>query len=219
MEDSWQLTPLTMSCSSSSSSKHRNNCSALLPEYSSYLQLTPQRFGDSPKQLQQEEHYYEMQRKMMESDEPQKTMHHFFDEWSPKDNRESWLDLDDKSSNNNNNGSVSSATQLSMSIPNSSQHDFSSIFSSNKHNQNWFHLEILRGVRRKTFALYVGFMTQLLPKCITNKFLSVCWFDFLCDPPSWGFSEFWLMSKNVLKWEKYATVVVCMRWSGGVTYW
>lgn len=136
MEDSWQLTPLTMSCSSSSSSKHRNNCSALLPEYSSYLQLTPQRFGDSPKQLQQEEHYYEMQRKMMERDEPQKTMHHFFDEWSPKDNRESWLDLDDKSSNNNNNGSVSSATQLSMSIPNSSQHDFSSIFSSNKHNQN-----------------------------------------------------------------------------------
>ncbi|XP_022154687.1 growth-regulating factor 5-like isoform X2 [Momordica charantia] len=127
LEDSWQLTPLTMSCSSSSS-RHKN-CSALQGDYSSYLQL--QSFGDSPKQLKQEEHYYEMQNKMGR-EEPQKIMHHFFDEWSPKD-RESWLDLDDKSSNT---GSVS-ATRLSMSISNNSlQHDFSSIFNSNKHNEN-----------------------------------------------------------------------------------
>ncbi|XP_038889132.1 growth-regulating factor 6-like isoform X2 [Benincasa hispida] len=115
MEDPWQLTPLTMSCSSSSS-RYKNG-SALQGDYSSYLQL--QSFGK----------YNEMQSKM-ERDEPQKTMHHFFDEWSPKESdRESWVDLDDKSSNT---GSVC-ATRLSMSIPN---HDFSSIFTSNKHNEN-----------------------------------------------------------------------------------
>lgn len=114
MEDSWQLTPLTMS-SSSSSSRYKNG-SALEGDYSSYLQL--QSFGK----------YNEMQSKM-EREEPQKIMHHFFDEWSAKD-RESWVDLDDKSSNNT--GAVS-ATRLSMSIPN---HDFSSIFTSNKHNEN-----------------------------------------------------------------------------------
>ncbi|CAK9326740.1 unnamed protein product [Citrullus colocynthis] len=114
MEDSWQLTPLTMS-SSSSSSRYKNG-SALEGDYSSYLQL--QSFGK----------YNEMQSKM-EREEPQKVMHHFFDEWSAKD-RESWVDLDDKSSNNT--GAVS-ATRLSMSIPNN---DFSSIFTSNKHNEN-----------------------------------------------------------------------------------
>ncbi|XP_023546921.1 growth-regulating factor 5-like isoform X3 [Cucurbita pepo subsp. pepo] len=132
MEDPWQLTPLTMSCSSSSP-RHKN-CSALQGDYSSYLQL--QSFGGSPKQVKQDEHYYavgkynEMQSKM-DREKPEKTMHHFFGEWSPKD-RESWVDLDDKSSNT---GAVSE-TRLSMSILNSSQHDFSSIFSSNKHNEN-----------------------------------------------------------------------------------
>lgn len=132
MEDPWQLTPLTMSCSSSSP-RHKN-CSALQGDYSSYLQL--QSFGGSPKQVKQDEHYYavgkynEMQSKM-DREKPEKTMHHFFGEWSPED-RESWVDLDDKSSNT---GAVSE-TRLSMSILNSSQHDFSSIFSSNKHNEN-----------------------------------------------------------------------------------
>ncbi|KAL0552918.1 hypothetical protein IC582_012052 [Cucumis melo] len=113
MDDSWQLTPLTMSCSSSSS--RYKNCSALQGDYSSYLQL--QSFGK----------YNEMQSKMDRDQEPQKTVHHFFDEWSPK-HRESWDDLDDKSSNT---GSVS-ATRLSMSIPNTD----SFIFSSNKRNEN-----------------------------------------------------------------------------------
>ncbi|KAH9801939.1 Growth-regulating factor 6 [Citrus sinensis] len=53
---------------------------------------------------------------------PQKTVHRFFDEWPPK-SRDSWLDLDDKSSKN---ASLSTAS-LSISIP--SSHDFP-IFSS-----------------------------------------------------------------------------------------
>ncbi|KAL9440953.1 hypothetical protein AB3S75_019600 [Citrus x aurantiifolia] len=53
---------------------------------------------------------------------PQKTVHRFFDEWPPK-SRDSWLDLDDKSSKN----ASLSTTSLSISIP--SSHDFP-IFSS-----------------------------------------------------------------------------------------
>lgn len=200
LEDSWQLTPLTMSCSSSSS-RHKN-CSALQGDYSSYLQL--QSFGDSPKQLKQEEHYYEMQNKMGR-EEPQKIMHHFFDEWSPKD-RESWLDLDDKSSNT---GSVS-ATRLSMSISNNSlQHDFSSIFNSNKHNENW--IGVLRSwFLHLAFALYLGSMTQVLPKCITNKLVCLI-LVYLTTPHPGGVCDLWVMSKNVLKREKW-NATVCMRW-------
>ncbi|KAG7021343.1 Growth-regulating factor 5, partial [Cucurbita argyrosperma subsp. argyrosperma] len=85
MEDSWELSPLTMSCSSSSF-RHKN-CSPLQGGDYSYK-------------------------------EPEKGMHHFLDEWSPKDT-ESWVDLN--------------TTRLSISIPNSSQHEFRS---NNKHNQN-----------------------------------------------------------------------------------
>ncbi|KAL5768538.1 hypothetical protein ACOSP7_015083 [Xanthoceras sorbifolium] len=127
MDDSWQLTPLTMSSSSSSSSKQRS-CSGLQNDYS-YLQLqslndhTPKR----QQQQKQDQHFCVLGSEIkMDKDQeegPQKTVHRFFDEWPPK-TRESWLDLDDKSSNS---ASVST-TRLSISIP-SSAHDFP-IFSS-----------------------------------------------------------------------------------------
>ncbi|XP_044463551.1 growth-regulating factor 1-like isoform X2 [Mangifera indica] len=101
LDDSWQLTPLTMSSSSSSSSSKQRGCSGLQNDYS-YLQL--QSLSDhTPKQ--------------QEHEGPQKTVHRFFDEWPPK-TRDSWLDLDDKSSNS---ASVST-TRLSISIP--SAYDF-----------------------------------------------------------------------------------------------
>ncbi|KAA3490043.1 growth-regulating factor 1-like isoform X1 [Gossypium australe] len=129
VDDSWQLAPLTMS---SSSSKQRN-CSGLQSEYS-YLQL--QSLTDhNPKQNKQDadEHSYikyEMTDEL-EKGEPQKTVHRFFDEWPPK-HRDSWLDLDDKSSNS----SSVSTTRLSISIP-STSHDFP-IFNSRAHNGNLF---------------------------------------------------------------------------------
>ncbi|XVE70700.1 hypothetical protein DITRI_Ditri10aG0091800 [Diplodiscus trichospermus] len=83
VDDSWQLTPLTMS---SSSSKQRS-CSALQSEYS-YLQLTDH---NSKENKQNDEHCYvlgsdfkcEMPIKL-EKGEPQKTVYRFFDEWPPK---------------------------------------------------------------------------------------------------------------------------------------
>ncbi|XP_050262237.1 growth-regulating factor 1-like isoform X2 [Quercus robur] len=130
MDDPWQLTPLTMS---TSSSKQRS-CSGLQnqSDYSSYLQL--QSLSDSTtKQSEEDQHFFVLGSdiKLMEKEQPQpqKTIHHFFDEWPPKE-RDSWVDqLDDKSSNS----SSVSTTRLSISIPNSSHHDFP-IFSSRTHN-------------------------------------------------------------------------------------
>ncbi|XP_030944041.1 growth-regulating factor 1-like isoform X2 [Quercus lobata] len=130
MDDPWQLTPLTMS---TSSSKQRS-CSGLQnqSDYSSYLQL--QSLSDSTtKQSEGDQHFFVLGSdiKLMEKEQPQpqKTIHHFFDEWPPKE-RDSWVDqLDDKSSNS----SSVSTTRLSISIPNSSHHDFP-IFSSRTHN-------------------------------------------------------------------------------------
>lgn len=134
MDDPWQLTPLTMS---TSSSKQRS-CSGLQnqSDYSSYLQL--QSLSDSTtKQSEEDQHFFVLGSdiKLMEKEQPQpqpqKTIHHFFDEWPPKE-RDSWVDqLDDKSSNS----SSVSTTRLSISIPNSSHHDFP-IFSSRTHNGN-----------------------------------------------------------------------------------
>ncbi|RDX68570.1 Growth-regulating factor 3, partial [Mucuna pruriens] len=109
MEDSWQLTPLTISSSSSSKERNENN------EYS-YLQLQSLGsnkgcYGDIK---------CETLRKQLGKEEPQKTIHRFFDEWPPK-SRGSWLDLDDKSS----------TTQLSISIPTSS-HDFTTFSSTSQ---------------------------------------------------------------------------------------
>ncbi|XP_030491328.2 growth-regulating factor 1 isoform X2 [Cannabis sativa] len=105
MDESWQLTPLTMSCSSSSSKQR--SCSGLQSEHS-YLQL-------------QSSNHCDLRRndvKMERKEATQKTIH-FIDEWPVKEKDSSWLELDDKSSNS---GSVST-TQLSISIPTSS-YDF-----------------------------------------------------------------------------------------------
>ncbi|XP_024637390.1 growth-regulating factor 1 isoform X2 [Medicago truncatula] len=118
MDDSWQLTPLTIS---SSSSFKQRNCSGLSNdnEYS-YLQL-----DNNSKQPQQDQGCYisGSEETFMKhgKEEPQKIFHRFFDEWPPKSSRNSWLDLDDKSS----------TTQLSISIPTSS-HDFTTFSSTNQ---------------------------------------------------------------------------------------
>ncbi|XP_068463762.1 growth-regulating factor 5-like isoform X1 [Phaseolus vulgaris] len=123
MEDSWQLTPLTIS---SSSSKQRS-CSGLSNDNNEYSYLQLQSLsGNNSKQPQQDQGCYisgagsdikcETFMKLGK-EEPQKTVHRFFDEWPPK-SRGSWLDLDDKSS----------TTQLSISIPTSS-HDFATFSS------------------------------------------------------------------------------------------
>ncbi|KAA8534781.1 hypothetical protein F0562_029777 [Nyssa sinensis] len=120
MDESWQLTPLTMS-SSLTHFKQRTGSGY------SYLQIQD-RAADTSKQEKQDQHCYafggnvkcEMPFKIeRDHDEvPQKVMHHFFDEWPPR-NKDSWLDSDNKSSNH----ATASSTQLSISIPNSS-HDF-----------------------------------------------------------------------------------------------
>ncbi|KAF5726097.1 hypothetical protein HS088_TW23G00838 [Tripterygium wilfordii] len=104
MDDSWQLTPLTIS---SSSSKQRNDYSYLQLQSS----LTAHQKQDQHNYLLGSEMALKLEREE-EEEEPQKTMHHFFDEL-PHNHRNSWLDLDhDKSS--------ISTTRLSISIPSSS---------------------------------------------------------------------------------------------------
>jgi len=119
MDDSWQLTPLTMS-SSSSSNKQRSSF-GLSNDYSC-LQLQ----SHSKQQEQQDQGgcYMLGGGGHLGKEEPQKTVHRFFDEWPHKGRQGSWLDLDDKSS----------TTQLSISIPTSS-HDFPA-FSSRTHRGN-----------------------------------------------------------------------------------
>ncbi|CAL0320266.1 unnamed protein product [Lupinus luteus] len=119
MDDSWQLTPLAMS--SSSSSKQRS-CTGLSNDYP-YLQL--QSLSDHSKQLEDQDHGCYNILGSSASDiehEPRKTVHRFFDEWPHKSSRGSWLDLDDKSS----------TTQLSISIP-TSAHDFPTFSSRTQH--------------------------------------------------------------------------------------
>ncbi|XP_022754155.1 growth-regulating factor 1-like [Durio zibethinus] len=126
VDDSWQLTPLTMS---SSSSKQRS-CTGLQSEYS-YLQLQSLTDHNSKQNKLDDKHYcYVLGSDIkckLEKGEPQKTVHRLFDEWPPK-HRDSWLDLDDKSSNS----SSVSTTRLSISIPSTSD-DFP-IFNSRAHN-------------------------------------------------------------------------------------
>lgn len=109
-DSSWHLEPLTIG----GSTLKQRTCSGLQSGYS-YLQLTP-------KEKQDQQHYYalddDLPLKMDRDDEPQKVMHHFFDEW-PK-TKDSWLETEDKLSNH---GQVST-TQLSISMPKSSHHDF-----------------------------------------------------------------------------------------------
>ncbi|XP_050215422.1 growth-regulating factor 1-like [Mercurialis annua] len=127
LNDPWQFTPLTMSSSSSSSSS--NQRSFLNNEYS-YLQLHSLNDQEiAPKHEKQYNHHQQsyflgMKNEREQHGEPQKTVHRFFDEL-PHKNKDSWLDLDDKTS-------TSSTTRLSISIP-SSSHEFP-IFNSRTHN-------------------------------------------------------------------------------------
>ncbi|KAL1326076.1 hypothetical protein AAHE18_13G202800 [Arachis hypogaea] len=96
MDDSWQLTPLTISTSSSSSSTKQRSCTSLSnnSDYS-YLQL--ESLNERSKNQEQDQ---------------KTTVHSFFDEWPHKGRG---FDSDDK---------CSSTTKLSISIPSTSFHDF-----------------------------------------------------------------------------------------------
>ncbi|KAI4377472.1 hypothetical protein MLD38_015090 [Melastoma candidum] len=109
MDDSWQLTPLTIS-SSSSSSKQSSG-------YSSYLQLHSQSKQEEMNHDDKNNNGGEHKARH------QKTIHRFFDEGPPAKGRDlSWIDMDDKSS----------TTKLSISMPSSSYSEFS-IFGSRRH--------------------------------------------------------------------------------------
>lgn len=97
--DNWQLSPLTMS--SSSPMKQRTNYSPSQSTGHSYLQLQSLNDGQ----------YYYHNDVDKQDHQPKKVMHHFFDEWPHKDNKNSWLDSDDKFSK----------TQLSISVPSPSK--------------------------------------------------------------------------------------------------
>lgn len=140
LHDSWQLTM-------GSPLKHRSYSGAH-SGHSSYLQLN----DSSRRQKQDHHHYYAlgcddlkndvhvplttmMERGEDHHQQPKKVMHHFFDEWPPKD-KDSWIDADDNDNDNNNNSNIklgrnhqhhhqapASKIQLSISMPNTS-HDF-----------------------------------------------------------------------------------------------
>ncbi|XP_019464484.1 PREDICTED: growth-regulating factor 6-like isoform X3 [Lupinus angustifolius] len=124
IDDSWNLTPLSINSPSSSKQRNFSGLTNNDNEYS-YLQL--QSLSDNSKQQpKQDQGFYndikcEKFMKLGDKEEPpqQKTVHRFFDEWPPK-SRGTWLDLDDKSS----------TTQLSISIPTS--HDFGTFSSRNQ---------------------------------------------------------------------------------------
>lgn len=120
-DSSWHLTPLTMGSplghlkqrSYSGSSGHSYN-----------LQL--QSLNDSSRLQKQGQQYYQdnmMLSTVDRDDQPKKVMHHFFDEWPPKD-KDSWLETHDHDKlSSHHHVPVSSKIQLSISMPNSS-HDF-----------------------------------------------------------------------------------------------
>ncbi|KAJ8750867.1 hypothetical protein K2173_016048 [Erythroxylum novogranatense] len=121
LDDAWQLTPLTMSSSSSCYSSKQRNLSSYQNECS-YLQLQSLSDRDTPKQENQHQRNYlkgsdiTCQAPMINEreEQQQKIVHRFFDEWPPK-SKSPWLDFDDKSS--------ITKTRLSISIP-SSSHEF-----------------------------------------------------------------------------------------------
>ncbi|KAK6944756.1 WRC domain [Dillenia turbinata] len=107
-DDHWQITPLTMSSTSLASSKQSPGSASLQSGYS-HLQL---------KQSKGSHHChvvggdFKVPVKDERDDEPHRTVHHFFDDGWPPKSRDSWLGSDDKS--------LSTTTQLSISIPNTS---------------------------------------------------------------------------------------------------
>eukprot|EP00261_Vitis_vinifera_P023983 XP_010656126.2 PREDICTED: growth-regulating factor 1 isoform X2 [Vitis vinifera] len=128
MDDPWRLTPLKMNSSPLDHSKQRS-CSVLQSDYSC-LQL--QSLSDTSNQ-KQDQHFYvlgsNLKYEKHEREEPEKTVHRFFDEWPPK-SRDPWPDSEDKSPRD----ALVSTTQLSISMPNSS-FDFS-ISNSRPHNDD-----------------------------------------------------------------------------------
>ncbi|KAL7598358.1 hypothetical protein Lser_V15G25501 [Lactuca serriola] len=100
--DSWQLEPLAMNNPNSSLAHLKQQTSFSDYHQNGYLQYQHEQHQDQGS-------YYNHQigLKIARKDEPQKVMHHFFDEWPPNDE----------------NNQDSSTTQLSISIP-SSAHDF-----------------------------------------------------------------------------------------------
>ncbi|KAL6974604.1 hypothetical protein U1Q18_028787 [Sarracenia purpurea var. burkii] len=111
MDDPLEMTPLTMGVSSLAHLKQRT-CSALQTVYPLLQPTHDQYFHVLGSDIKGE-----MPLKTEKDEEPQKRMHHFLDE-CPK-NRDPWLDSEDKSSSY----VPISATQLSISTPNSS-YDF-----------------------------------------------------------------------------------------------
>ncbi|KAM3377220.1 growth-regulating factor 1-like isoform X1 [Capsicum galapagoense] len=121
VDDTWQLSALTMSSSPMCHLKQRTyspSQSTTGHSAASYLQLQSFNNDSSILQQQQRQYYHDLPMKIETEDhQPKKVMHHFFDEWPPKDNKDSWLDSDDKFLG-------LSKTQLSISIPNPSQDFF-----------------------------------------------------------------------------------------------
>ncbi|CAM8966907.1 unnamed protein product [Rhodiola kirilowii] len=118
MEDSWQLTPLTMSSS-------RNSYP--------YLQQIQVQDSSSSKLEQSHHQMYESSEYEQMSRHGEPTVYRFLEERPPenKDTSSSWLNLDDKSTS-------SSTTQLSMSIPASTSHHVFPIFNSRPQHDEQF---------------------------------------------------------------------------------
>ncbi|KAL0374555.1 UNVERIFIED_CONTAM: Growth-regulating factor 1, partial [Sesamum radiatum] len=108
---SWKLAPLTMGSSSLPQMKNNAN-------YSSDFQ-NGQKIQSLNSQQKHHDHYYystcDMALNLERDDQPKKVMHHFLDEWPPRD-KDSWLTSEDKTPTHK-------GTQLSISTPNS-LHDF-----------------------------------------------------------------------------------------------
>ncbi|GAB4838025.1 hypothetical protein Ancab_027552 [Ancistrocladus abbreviatus] len=121
MDDAWQLNPVKMGSDNALNQPKQSGCSGLPSGYP-YLELKSET-SKHEKQNQQchvwgRDFNCELSMKVERENEPQKTIHHFFDEWPPK-GRDSCRDS-------------SSTTQLSISIPASSRDFFLS--DSRKHN-------------------------------------------------------------------------------------
>ncbi|GMH04108.1 hypothetical protein Nepgr_005947 [Nepenthes gracilis] len=111
MDEAWQLNHFKLGGGTSLNQPKNNICPDLQSGYP-YLELK----SETSKQEKQSQQCYvwgrdfncDLSMKLERENEPQKTIHHFFDEWPPK-GRDSWHD--------------SSTTQLSISTPIPS-HDF-----------------------------------------------------------------------------------------------
>ncbi|XP_024980214.1 growth-regulating factor 1-like [Cynara cardunculus var. scolymus] len=99
MADSWQLEPLAMN--NLTHSKQTSFSDQYHHHQNGYS------YQQQQQQQQDQSYYDQFSLKFERKDEPQKVMHHFFDEWPPNDNNKD-----------------SSTTRLSISIPNSAHNFF-----------------------------------------------------------------------------------------------